>query len=177
MTIPLIVLAVLAVIGGWIGLPEGVLWGNKFGAFLAPTVGEFTPVVHSSLALLTCASVGPALLGIIVAWLFYVRLPGLPFLLAYKLQAAYNVLLEKYYVDQLYNLIVTRPLFWTATFALNRVVDSFVIEGIVNGAGLTVEDGGALTRRVETGNVQQYAFVYVLGVLAIVGYYLYLVTH
>ena len=43
--------------------------------------------------------------------------------------------------------------------------------------GLAVETGGQLSRRLETGNVQQYAFVYVLGVLAIVAYYLYLVTH
>jgi NADH-quinone oxidoreductase subunit L len=93
------------------------------------------------------------------------------------LQSIYDVLLNKYYIDQFYNLIVTRPLFWFATFALGRVVDAFAIEGIVNGAGLTVETGGELTRRIETGNVQQYAFVYVLGVLAIVGYYLYLVTH
>jgi NADH-quinone oxidoreductase subunit L len=86
-------------------------------------------------------------------------------------------LLNKYYVDQLYNFIVTRPLFWIATIALARIVDSFAIEGMVNGAGLTVETGSELTRRVETGNVQQYAFVYVLGVVAIVAYYLYLVTH
>jgi NADH-quinone oxidoreductase subunit L len=101
----------------------------------------------------------------------------MPYLIAYQLQSGYNVLLNKYYVDELYNTIVTRPLFWISTFVLGRVVDSFMIDGLVNGAGLTVETGGQLSRRLETGNVQQYAFVYVLGVLAIVAYYLYLVTH
>ena len=53
-----------------------------------------------------------------------------------------------------------------------------MIDGLVNGAGLTVETGGqTVAPRLETGNVQHYAFVYVLGVLAIVAYYLYLVTH
>ncbi len=72
---------------------------------------------------------------------------------------------------------MSRPLFWISTFVLGRVIDSFMIDGLVNGAGLTVETGGKSSRRLETGNVQQYAFVYVLGVLGIVAYYLYLVTH
>ncbi len=177
MTIPLMVLAALAVVGGLVGLPEGLLWGNKIGAFLAPSVGEFAPVLHGNFPMLTGASLGLAALGIVLAWYFYIKAPGMPYLIAYQLQSAYNVLLNKYYVDDLYNTIVSRPLFWVSTFVLGRVVDSFMIDGLVDGAGLTVETGGQLSRRLETGNVQQYAFVYVLGVLAIVAYYLYLVTH
>jgi len=177
MTVPLMVLAVLSIIGGWIGLPEGVMWGNKISAFLAPSVGEFTPILHGSFAMLTGVSLGLAIFGIVLAWYFYLVAPGMPQLIAYQLQSAYSVLLNKYYVDELYNTIVTRPLFWISTFVLGRVVDTFIIDGIVDGAGLTVETGGQLSRRMETGNVQQYAFVYVLGVLAIVAYYLYLVTH
>ena len=177
MTIPLIVLAVMAVIGGWVGLPEGVLWGNKISQFLAPSVGNFTPVLQGGFVMLTGTSLGLALFGILLAWYFYIQAPGMPYLIAYQMQSAYNVLLNKYYIDQLYNLIVTRPLFWVSTFVLGRVVDTFMIDGIVDGAGLSVQTGGQLSRRIETGNVQQYAFVYVLGVLAIVAYYLYLVTH
>jgi NADH-quinone oxidoreductase subunit L len=177
MTIPLLVLAGLAIIGGWIGLPEGVMWGDKIGAFLAPSVGEFVPIVHGSYAMLTGVSLGLAIFGIILAWYFYLVAPGMPYLIAYQLQSGYNVLFNKYYVDELYNTVVTRPLFWVSTFVLGRLIDSFMIDGLVNGAGLTVETGGQLSRRLETGNVQQYAFVYVLGVLAIVAYYLYLVTH
>jgi NADH-quinone oxidoreductase subunit L len=177
MTIPLIVLAVMAVIGGWVGLPEGVLWGNKISQFLAPSVGEFTPIVQGGFLMLTGVSLGLAILGIIVAWYFYIQAPGMPYLLAYYVQSGYELLLNKYYVDDLYNTIVTRPLFWISTVVLGRLFDTFMIDGIVDGAGLTVETGGQLARRVETGNVQQYAFVYVLGVVAIVSYYLYLVTH
>jgi len=177
MTIPLLTLAGLSIVGGWFGLPEGVLWGNKIGSFLAPSVGEFTPMMHGSFAMLTGVSLGLAIIGIALAWYFYLVAPGMPYLIAYQLQSAYEVLLHKYYVDELYNTVVTRPLFWVSTFVLGQVVDSFMIDGLVNGAGLTVETGGQLSRRLETGNVQQYAFVYVLGVLAIVAYYLYLVTH
>jgi NADH-quinone oxidoreductase subunit L len=177
MTIPLMTLAGLSIVGGWIGLPEGLLWGNKISGFLAPAVGEFTPIVHGSGLLLTGSSLGMALLGIALAYYFYIVAPGMPYLLAYQLQSVYEVLLNKYYVDEFYNTIVTRPLFWISTIVLGGVVDSFMIDGLVNGAGLTVETGGQLSRRLETGNVQQYAFVYVLGVLGIVAYYLYLVTH
>ena len=52
-----------------------------------------------------------------------------------------------------------------------------MIDGIANGAGITVEAGGEVTRRSETGNVQHYAFVYLIGVVAIVSYYVYLVLH
>jgi NADH-quinone oxidoreductase subunit L len=171
------VLALLAVIGGWVGLPEGFLWGDKISEFLAPSVGNYAPVLHGSFVGLTSASLGLAGLGILLAWYFYIKAPGMPYLIAYQAQSVYNVLLNKYYVDDFYDLIVSRPLFWISTFVLGGVIDSFMIDGLVNGAGLTVETGGQMSRRLETGNVQQYAFVYVLGVLAIVAYYLYLVTH
>jgi NADH-quinone oxidoreductase subunit L len=167
MTTPLLVLAVLSIAGGWVGL----------SAFLAPSVGEFTPIMQGGALMLTGVSLSLAILGIIAAWYFYLKAPGMPYLIAYQMQSVYEVLLHKYYIDELYNLIVTRPLFWISTMVLGRVVDSFIIDGLVEGAGLTVETGGQLSRRLETGNVQQYAFVYVLGVLAIVAYYLYLVTH
>jgi NADH-quinone oxidoreductase subunit L len=177
MTIPLVTLAILSIVGGLVGLPEGVAWGDKIGAFLAPSVGEFVPVLHGGYAMLTGVSLGLAIFGIILAWYFYLVAPGMPYLIAYQLESAYNVLFNKYYIDELYDAVVTRPLFWISTFVLGRVVDSFMIDGLVNGAGLTAETGGQLSRRLETGNVQQYAFVYVLGVLAIIAYYLYLVTH
>ena len=103
-------------------------------------------------------------------------LPGIPFLLAWRLKPAYDLLLNKYYIDEVYNLIVTRPLFWISDNVLNRAIDSYAIDGTAEGAGLAVQTSGQVARRVETGNVQHYAFVYLLGALGIVGYYLFLVT-
>jgi NADH-quinone oxidoreductase subunit L len=177
MTIPLIVLAVFSVIGGWIGLPEGLLWGDAFRRFLTPVVGPFTPEVAHAVSPLALSAVATAssLIGLGFAYVLYIRNPALPGLIAERVRGLYVLLLHKYYIDELYNLIVTRPLFWGSTYALQRGVDSFVIDGIVEGAGLTVATGGEITRRVETGNVQHYALAYLLGAIAIAAYYVYLV--
>ena len=177
MTIPLIVLAILATVGGWVNLPDGLLWGNAFVRFLTPAVGAFKPIVEASPTSLSFVASVASGLGIALAYLFYLRLPGIPMLLAWRLQHLYNLLLNKYYIDQLYNFIVTRPLFWVSDNVLNRAIDSFGIDGAANGAGLAVQTSGQIARRAETGNVQHYAFVYLLGALGIVAYYLFLVTH
>ena len=176
MTIPLIVLAVLAIVGGWVGLPKGLLWGDAFVRFLEPAVGTFHPLIEANSMALSMVALGFALAGLVVAYVCYIRLPGLPMILAWKMKDVFTLLLNKYYVDELYNLIVTRPLFWISENVLNRAVDHFAIDGAVNGTGLAVETSGQVARRAETGNVQHYAFVYLLGALGVVGYYVYLVA-
>jgi NADH-quinone oxidoreductase subunit L len=176
MTIPLIVLAILATIGGWVNLPGGLLWGDAFVRFLTPAVGTFKPIIEGNPTTLSLAASIASAVGIVLAYVFYLRLPGIPMLLAWRLKAGYDLLLNKYYIDQLYNLTVTRPLFWVSNNVLNRAIDTYVIDGAAEGAGLAVETSGQVARRAETGNVQHYAFVYLLGALGIVAYYLFLVT-
>jgi NADH-quinone oxidoreductase subunit L len=175
MTIPLIVLAILSTVGGWVNLPGGLLWGNAFVRFLAPAVGTFTPHLEPSSISLYLPLVA-SIIGIVLAYVLYIQLPGIPFLLAWRLKPAYDLLLNKYYIDEIYNFIVTRQLFWISDNVLNRAIDSYAIDGAAEGAGLAVQTSGEVARRVETGNVQHYAFVYLLGALGIVGYYLFLVT-
>jgi NADH-quinone oxidoreductase subunit L len=176
MTIPLIVLAILAIGGGWVGLPNGVLWGNAFVRFLEPAVGPFRPVFEASAVFLSITALIASILGAALAYIFYLRLPGIPMLLAWRLKDLYNLLWNKFYIDELYDLIVTRPLFWISDTVLNRTIDGEVIDGTAVGAGLTVQASGQIARRVETGNVQHYVFVYLLGALGVVAYYLYLVV-
>ncbi len=176
MAIPLIVLAILATVGGWVNLPNGWLWGDAFVRFLAPAVGTFKPVIEGNSTYLSLVALAFSIVGGVVAWVLYIQLPGIPFLLAWRLKAPYELLLNKYYIDEVYNFIVTRPLFWVSNNVLNRAIDSFVIDGAAEGAGLAVQTSGQVARRAETGNVQHYAFVYLLGALGIVGYYLFLVT-
>ena len=176
MTIPLIVLAILATVGGWVNLPDGWLWGNAFARFLAPAVGTFQPVIEANSTYLSLIALAASIIGGVLAWVLYIQLPGIPFLLAWRLKPAYDLLLNKYYIDEIYNLIVTRPLFWISDNVLNRAIDTYAIDGVAEGAGLAVETSGQVARRIETGNVQHYAFVYLLGALGIVGYYLFLVT-
>ncbi len=168
MTIPLIVLAILATVGG---LPAGA-----FLRFLTPVVGGFRGVVEGNPGLLSGLAGAASGIGILAAYFFYLRWPGLPVILAWRLQALHQLLLRKYYIDEIYHFIITRPLFFISSFVLNRAIDEGAIDAAVNGTGLTVEATGEVVRRIETGNVQHYALVYLLGVVGVAAYYLYLVT-
>jgi NADH-quinone oxidoreductase subunit L len=185
MTIPLIVLALLSLTGGWVGLPPGFLWGDAFARFLQPVVaapiaGAFAMPAKSggaaaSVIVLSGITTAVSLTGIAIAWVFCLRNPALAGRLAESLRAFYRLLMRKYYVDEIYNALVSRPLFWLSTTVLHRGIDATLIDGIVNGSGMTVEGGGEGLRRAETGNVQHYAFVYLLGALAVAAYYVYVV--
>jgi NADH-quinone oxidoreductase subunit L len=179
MTIPLVVLAIAAVVGGWVGLPDGFLWGDAFARFLAPVVGAYRPLVEGGIPALGLSAIATlfGFAGIFLAWLLYIRMPGLPMLIENRARALYTLLLEKYYIDELYDLVVTRPLFFISSVVLNQGVDRGLIEGTVGAAATGVEVGGEVVRRSETGNVQHYALVYLLGAIGIVAYYVYLVIH
>ena len=173
MTMPLIVLAILSLTGGWIGLPEHWLWGDRFGEFLGPVFSGVHVSEHMSAgteSVLMGASVVVAAIGFGVAYLFYLVQPGLPMLLAWKAQAAYNLIFNKYYVDELYEWLVVRPTVTLSNF-LWRAVDAEVIDGLVDGTARVVNANGGLWRRLQTGNVQNYALSMLLGAMAILGYY------
>ena len=129
MTIPLVVLAIASAIGGWVGLPKGLLWGDAFARFLSPVVGNFHPAVEASALGLSAVATGVGLLGILLAYVCYIRMPGLPMIVAWRAKALYQVLLDKYEIDEFYNLIITRPLFWVSNVVLNRAIDRFLIDG------------------------------------------------
>jgi NADH-quinone oxidoreductase subunit L len=99
----------------------------------------------------------------------------LPERVAERLRGLRELLWHKYYIDEIYDRLISRPLFWTSTHILSDGIDHAVIDGIVNGSATAVEDGGEATRKIESGNVQQYAFVYLIGAVAVAGYYVYLV--
>ncbi len=166
-------LAFLSIVGGWVGLPEGVLWGNVFSHFLIGSVGVFKPAFEASEFALSTLSLVFALTGLGIAYVFYLRYPGLPTVLAWRAKALYQLVLEKYYIDQIYDVLVSRPLFFIAQYVLFRGIDHYTIDGVVDGTGVTVEIGGDAVRRVETGNVQHYALVYLLGAVGIAAFYLY----
>ncbi len=182
MAVPMMILALFALIGGWVGLPNGILWGDAFERFLVPIAPTITPgpgaaVAGLSPVVLSAIALSVALIGIVIAWIFYIQNPELPGRLAESLQSFYHLLLGKYYIDELYNLFIGRPLFWISQFVLFRGIDAGVIDGIVDGTGLGVEGSGEGLRRTATGNVQDYAFAYLLGVLAIAAYYVYRAMH
>jgi NADH-quinone oxidoreductase subunit L len=189
MTIPLIVLAIFSVVGGWVGLPDWMLSrADAFARFLAPIVGHpvtgafVTPAMLPEALparlsmVLSILALAAALVGIFLAWMLYVRYTGGPAIVAARLRALYELLAEKYYVDEIYDLLISRPLFWLSGSVLNEGIDHGVIDGLVNGTGTAVEESGEGARKAATGNVGDYAFVYLAGVLAVAGFYVYLVV-
>jgi len=175
MTAPLIILAVLSVVGGYVGLPKGWFWGDRFAEFLAPVVAHTGPAEHAAggtpEAALMAASVIAALSGIVLAYIFYVRSPSIPETLAARFRGIYQMLLEKYWVDELYGATAVSGTVAVAT-GLWKFVDVLLIDGLVNGVGSFVTAQSAVWRRLQTGNVQHYALSFLAGVIVIVAYFL-----
>jgi NADH-quinone oxidoreductase subunit L len=172
MTVPLIVLATLALVGGWVGLPEGFLWGDRFGAYLAPSLaalphGEAHHPSAATLLFLIGAASTVALTGIYAAYAVYGRTSDLAERVAAGLPGAYRVLWNKYYVDELYDALFIRPyvelsrLFW-------QVVDTQIIDGAINGIGELTRWTGGRVRRLQNGNVQTYALAMLIGAVCVI---------
>ena len=108
-------------------------------------------------------AVGAAALGFLLAWWFYLRRPRTPERLAETLGAPYRLLLNKYYVDELYDRAVVRPLGWISTRVLWQGVDVGLVDGAVNGLAEAARRFGERLRQVQSGNTRSYAAWVVLG--------------
>jgi NADH-quinone oxidoreductase subunit L len=199
MTIPLGVLSVLSIVGGYVGIPH-VLGGlNKIGEFLAPVVGGHGQGAtgHAALSLqrvayaaehgvakttahaahsasmeltLMAISVAVALTGIFIAYVFYIKMPELPTLLAEKRKTLYTILVNKYFVDEIYGFSFVNSL-KALGIGLWRGFDDLVIDGTVNGVGRTMIGFGGILRKIQTGFVQSYALSMMIGGIIVIGYY------
>jgi NADH-quinone oxidoreductase subunit L len=172
MTFPLMVLAGLSIVGGYVGLPNGFLWGHVLGHFLEPVLAVQHVELHSvSLEItLMFVSVAIALIGVAVAYTLYVARPGLPEDLAARFRAAHRLLLDKYNVDELYDAAFVRTTVSLSNW-LWQVFDVRVVDGIVNGTASRVAGSSRSWRRLQTGDVQHYALSFLFGALLIVGYF------
>ncbi len=177
MTVPLLILGVGAVAAGWIGVSP-LLGGNNWVAhFLEKAVGH--PHVHGSHSeewMVMGISVAVAVGGILTSMLFYLWQPELPKILGSKFKAVYTVLWNKYYVDELYDFIIVRPVMWMATNILVAVTDGKIIEGIVNGVPRWIAVFGENLRKIQTGNLQHYAIGMCVGFFFFLTLVLILVT-
>jgi NADH-quinone oxidoreductase subunit L len=127
---------------------------------------------HHALELgLMAFSVFVALAGIGLATSIYLRNPARADVIAARVPWLYRLLLNKYYVDEIYDAVIVQPAKRMST-VLWRGVDAGLIDGTVNGVGLVVRGWSAVLRRLQTGSVRAYAMSFFTGVVAIVGYYL-----
>jgi NADH-quinone oxidoreductase subunit L len=203
MTVPLMVLAVGSVLAGYIGLPKW-LGPNVFEHWLEPV---FEPVqvaaaveeAHHSVGLeigMAAVSVAIAVIGFLIAFAFYYRKSDLPNRVAAKVQTIYTALLNKWYIDELYDLlfvhrakdlgrglwrfdgkvvdgVVNETAFSTVKSAIGSGWwDRWVVDGLVRFAGGFIKTASWPIRLSETGYTQNYALVMIFGVLILVGYVL-----
>jgi len=173
MTLPLVVLALGAVFAGWVGVIP-FLGRDWLGHFLAPViadVGHAHEHAEHGLALeafLVGASVLVGLLGIFVAWRLYGgdrELAGEEALVR-RAPGVHRVLANKYYVDELYQATVVRPLHWLARMCW-KVIDTIFINGSVHVGAFVVELTGDLARFTTTGNVRNYALYFFAALVAL----------
>jgi NADH-quinone oxidoreductase subunit L len=173
MTIPLMILAFLSIVGGFIGMPI-IQGAHRFKEFLSPSITPVGPGAHPPVSLefgLMFFSMAIAGIGIYTAYKLYLLRPDLPGWLADKFRVPYDLIYNKYYVDEIYDTIIVEPI-KDGSNILWLDVDDKVVDGAVNGSASTVAWLSAHFRRLETGFLQNYALAIVLGVTLVVGYLL-----
>ena len=166
MTVPLMILALLSVIGGWLALPA--LWGGKnyFAEFLQPVMGSPEAAegggTHTLEIILTLVAVGAATAGLIAAWRMYGKGARQS-----TSQGLHKLLYDKYYVDEIYQAAIVGPLVWLSRNVLWKAVDVGVIDGSVNGLAHGTAAVGSAVRQTQSGNTRSYAVWVIIGAIVV----------
>jgi NADH-quinone oxidoreductase subunit L len=167
MLVPLVILAVLSVIGGWAGHHYG------FENFLAPVfrAGVTAPLeagpanasteshteAGGTETLLMGISIAAALTGFLLAWWLYYRRPALPPRIAQVLDGLYEAVLHKYYIDELYAVLFVKPLINGSTKLLWHGIDQNVIDATVDNSAERANEISDAVRHMQSGNIRSYA--------------------
>jgi NADH-quinone oxidoreductase subunit L len=174
MTVPLIILSVLSVIGGYIGLPESFVgeFGNNFHQWLKPVFAPaekrlsfYSAHSHYEEYLLMAISSVLVICSIYLAYYIYTKRTDLAEKTSAKLRGIYNMLLNKYYVDELYEAVIVQPIQKGSEKILWKFTDAKVIDGAVNGTAKIIDLAASKIRKIQLGDTQFYAFVMALGVV------------
>ena len=187
MTVPLMVLGVLSIVGGFVGIPGQLFhktgW-NLIETFLHPIILPLGDVAHGAAEaadhaphavslgtewLLVGVSVGVAVVGWLIARRFYTGEGAftIPKRLAERLPILYRLLFNKYWVDEIYDALIVKPVHRIAVFSW-RVIDELLIDTVfVNGTAFAVELTGDVLRFFQTGNVRNYALAVAAAILAL----------
>jgi NADH-quinone oxidoreductase subunit L len=176
MLVPLMILAVLSIVGGWLAAPA--FWGGPdyFARFLEPVFTQGAPAesgateaaAHALEVPLAIVAVITAALGLGMAFWLYIRKPGKPAELAKSMKGVYTALLNKYYVDELYAAVIVKPLLWFSTKVLWQTVDVQMIDGAVNGVAHGAITTGDHVRHAQSGNTRSYAVWVVIGAIIVI---------
>ena len=178
-TIPLMALGLAALVGGYIGVPKILGGVNRFEEFLAPVFEHAQHLneihAHGTPALeytLMAVSVAIATVGIFVAWVMYIKNPELPGKFVARFSGAHRVIFNKWYIDELYDAVFVVPCQRLGRF-LWKSFDAKVVDGVVNGCAWVVKGLGAGLRYTQSGYLYNYAMIMVVGVVVIVGFFVF----
>ena len=172
---PLIVLAVGSIVAGYVGLPHVLRGSDWFARFLEPS---FSGAVHEASeaaqleGTLMIVSTVVAVSGIGIAMYFFLKHREAADGLAARFAGLYRLLEHKYYVDEIYDATIVQPIRIVSQEGLWKIVDVRVIDGTVNLVGRVVQGSSQELRRPQTGSVRAYAASLLLGVVLVLGYYL-----
>ncbi len=191
MLVPLVVLAVLSVVGGWVG-------SQRFERFLPLRAQSFTQVSgqaapEESAAMqhpgerakekegpserfLAVVSVGVAALGLLLAWLLYMRAPQLPQQIARGLGGFYEAVVHKYYVDEFYAALFVKPLIAGSTNILWHGIDRDVIDATLDNSADGAKQASDALRQMQSGNLRSYAGWIAAGAAAVIAYMIWMGT-
>jgi NADH-quinone oxidoreductase subunit L len=188
MTVPLIILAAGSALAGFIGVPAILGGVNYFHHFLEPSIGPISRDIaaavlahgteaaghgeahgsHTLELVLMALSVLAGLIGIFVAYRLYIKAPLIPARMAESAAGLYRLVYNKYFVDEAYEASLVRPGYRLSNALLFKVVDVWIIDGIVNAVGAIARLFGSTIRLVQTGLVRTYALFFLLGILYLV---------
>lgn len=180
MTIPLMVLGLLSIIGGWVGIPHvigEILPGhpiNFWEHWLSPVIKPIPNLGHADASLewmLMGVSVGLAVISASLAYHFYVRKPEIPAQVVAKIEPAYKLVYNKFMVDELYFGVIINPLI-NVSRQIWYYVDVNVIDKMTYFTSDLMKNAGSFVRSLQSGNMQQYAMYIGLGVVVALSFIL-----
>lgn len=178
MTFPLIVLAFLSIVGGWLGLPYAITWGkipNLLEHWLEPIFAPAMEIlhrpevheVHAIEYVLMGASLGIAFMGIMLARKFYKTESDKPQEMATRFSGMYKVLWNKWFIDEIYQGLFVNTFYTLSNGFLWKIFDVKIVDGIVNGSARVVAESGELLRKIQSGIAQNYALMMMVGIVVI----------
>jgi len=180
MVIPLMILAVLSFVGGWVGVPKAMGGSNHFEHFLDPVFQSTAEVMHAenpsghedvgTELLFSAISVAAAAIGFLGAWFLYYKRSDLPAKMAASAGGLYRLILDKYRIDELYGAVFIQPIIALSTNVFWKGIDRGLIDGAVDGGAAGANETSDVMRRMQSGNIRSYAGWVVVGAAAVIAF-------
>lgn len=167
MLFPLVILGILSVVGGWIGVPAAQGGHNEIEHFLDPVFpsGAAAAVTASRGLELGLAAISLIVvaIGFFIAYFLYFKKPGTAATYAERFPALYRLVSNKFYIDELYGLIIVTPLLMFSRLVLGLLIDTGIVNGSGQAAALLARGTGSVANRAQSGNIRSYAGWLALG--------------